>query len=506
MRNVSKFLLLILVVSFVSTYVFCGEDDWLKPLGAPPRAKPRRISGGESFPPLPLPATPLRRSERKRQPSAPKLIGKVVWGAESSFSYESGAVAKVSDWNMCPDDIKQLLKKSGKFLGTPYGAETVNLANFHGDPVKTPVLFLSGGRTVKLDESQLAMLRAYILRGGMLVFDSIAGSPYFYKSAKEFSKSILPDYAIRTVPLDHPVYHMLYDIDKVSYPKNLDSDKPALEGVYIGSRMAVIISKYGLGCGWDNREVPLIEQAVYYDVDSANKIGINLISYAVGYGNVGRQEAKPELFGLIDEKRPTDEFVFAQIKHEGAWNVHPGAASALLRRMRADSALSVSLKRVAVDLQKDDISRFTFLYLTGLDMFSFSDADVAALKKFFTNAGTLLVNNGLGMKTFDASFRVQIQRVLPDAKFVLLPINHPLYSSFFEIKNSNYTPAVVKTDPKLNMPTLYGIEWNGELRVIYSQFDMEGGWLGIEYPLSRGYESYSALRLGMNILMYAATH
>jgi len=43
-----------------------GENDWFVPLGPPPEAGKRRISGGEGFPPLPLPATPLRRTERKR--------------------------------------------------------------------------------------------------------------------------------------------------------------------------------------------------------------------------------------------------------------------------------------------------------------------------------------------------------------------------------------------------------------------------------------------------------
>ena len=37
--------------------------------GPPPPAKPHRRKAGESFPPLPLPATPLRRTERKRPPA-----------------------------------------------------------------------------------------------------------------------------------------------------------------------------------------------------------------------------------------------------------------------------------------------------------------------------------------------------------------------------------------------------------------------------------------------------
>jgi hypothetical protein len=48
--------------------------------GPPPKAKPQRRTGGESLPPLPLPATPLRRSEKKREPSPPSLVGKTILG------------------------------------------------------------------------------------------------------------------------------------------------------------------------------------------------------------------------------------------------------------------------------------------------------------------------------------------------------------------------------------------------------------------------------------------
>src|SRR3990172_4285174 len=48
--------------------------------GPPPPAKPQQRTGGESFPPLPLPATPLRRSEKKRPPSPPALVGKAALG------------------------------------------------------------------------------------------------------------------------------------------------------------------------------------------------------------------------------------------------------------------------------------------------------------------------------------------------------------------------------------------------------------------------------------------
>ena len=168
-------------------------------------------------------------------------------------------------------------------------------------------------------------MRDYVLNGGMIICDSIAGSPYFYESAKKIFLRAFGDSRFRTIPADHPVYHMIVDVDKVSYRGNKGSD-PFLEGIYVGSRIGVLVSKFGLGCGWNRNTERLKElpKAAYYDTNSANEIGVDLAAYIVGYAEVGLVEGRPEVFGLADQKRPTDEFVFAQIKHDGLWNVHPG--------------------------------------------------------------------------------------------------------------------------------------------------------------------------------------
>jgi len=489
-----------------SLLVSADERDWFVPLGPPPPAAPRRISGGEAFPPLPLPATPLRRTERKREPSPPPLIGKVIWGESASFTYENGHSTRVADWNLCPGDVQQLMKQASDRLGVTYGSEDVSLASFDGDPARTPVLLFSGVRTIRFAPQELTLLRNYVLRGGMIIADNIAGSPYFYGSFRAAMERAFPELSFRTIPGDHPLYHILVDVDKVRYPQNLDSERPLLEGLYVYSRVGVVLSKYGLGCGWDGHEVPLLKQAVYYDVGSADRIGIDLIGYAVGYARLGREEAKPELYGALDEKHPTDEFVFAQIKHDGAWNVHSGGAARLLQALRQDTALRVSLKRVPVLPGKDDLSSFTFLYLTGLDDFHFDAHAVAALQHFLERGGTLFINNGLGLRTFDAAVHRELKSLLPDATLTPLPPAHPLYSALNKIAEAKYTPAVLAEKPELKTPYLEGISIAGDLRVIYSPYDLEAGWQGMDHPLARAYQPESALQIGVNLVLYAMTH
>jgi hypothetical protein len=482
------------------------ENEWFVPLGPPPEAAKRRISGGEAFPPLPLPATPLRRTERKREPSAPKLAAKIVWGQDASFTYGSGEQTRIADWNLCPGDLQQLMRTASERLGVTYGADNFSLAGFDGDPAKMPILLFSGVRTIKFSPAELELLRHYVLRGGMIVADNIAGGPYFYKSFREAMEQTFPELSFRVLPEDHPLYHIMVDVDQVSYPKNLKSRQPLLEGMYVYSRVGVLLSKYGLGCGWDGHEVPLLPHAIYYDVASAGKIGLNIAGYAVGYARIGRAEGKPELYGALDEKHPTDEFVFAQIKHEGAWNVESGGASRLLQELRKDTSLRVSLKRVPVQPGHDDLSAFTFLYLSGLDDFHWDPAALSALKRFLDAGGTLLINNGLGLRTFDLAVRRELKKLLPGASLAALPAGHPVFNGVFKLAGAAYTPAATAARPGLAQPFLEGISLNGDVKVIYSPIDLETGWQGLNPPLARAYQPDDALKLGVNVIMYAMTH
>src|SRR5581483_3246621 len=57
-----------------------SADDFVNPkANIAPKAAPQRRNAGEGMPPLPLPATPLRRSEKKREPSPPALVGSITF-------------------------------------------------------------------------------------------------------------------------------------------------------------------------------------------------------------------------------------------------------------------------------------------------------------------------------------------------------------------------------------------------------------------------------------------
>ncbi len=482
-----------------------SEDDWLKPIGQGKRGSPQRVKGGESFPPLPLPATPLRRTEFKREPTPPMLVGKVVWGAAAEFDVD-GSKVKVEDWNMCPEDIQVLLRKAERRLGVAYGSEPVRLSEFDGDPAKTPVLFWSGGRSVKMTDEQVDALRRYIDAGGMVWADSIAGSPYFVKSVRAVVERAFPGESLRPIPLDHPVFHLAQEAGKVRYPRGAKGEEPLLLGLYRGSRVGLVLSPYGMGAGWANLEPERFTEGAYYDPPSATAVGLNLVAYAVGYARLGAAHARPELLATRDKGPATDQLVFAQVRYNGVWNTDPGGPGNLLRALATETNVRLSFKREVVDLGRTDLANAPFLYFSGCYACALPAAEAVALKAYIAKGGTVLFDNSLGLEGFDLSVRALLKRILPDKALKRLAADHPVYAAPYAIREVSYTPAVEKAHPGARAPLLEGIESDGAVRVFYSRYDLGGGWQGDDHPLSKGYARADALRLGMNIVAYSMTH
>ncbi len=501
------FLIFIALLVLAAGVALGSEDDWLIRIG-PERheSPPRTIDATETQSGNEAPVVPQRQSERKKPPEPEYLIGKVIWGESSTFTDAGGSRMSVADWNLVPGDVPRMMGRARSVAGLDYHWTNVNLDTFSYDPARVPVLLFSGVRSLRVNRGQMEALRQYVQGGGMIILDSVYGSPHFTTSAINTFTGIFPGNEFRNIPADHPIFETYYSIDEVDYSDGRRA--PEFYGMYIGARIGVFLTPYGVGTGLvGEQEVFELLKArgldpKYIYPECSNKIAANLVGYAVGYADVGDIQGKPENYGRADIKDPSDEFVFAQIKHGGAWNVHPNAAASLMLQVRRDTAVRVHMRRVSVDLVKDDISAFPFLYLTGLDTFEFSMEERGVLRKFVDNGGFLLVNNGLGLGRFHQSVTAEFQRVFGE-ELNPLGIEHEVFNVVNSVNYVNYTDAVIRDTNLGNTPFLLGMEVNGRLAVVYSPYDFEAGWLNSNFPLMRGYENRSSQRIGVNLVMYS---
>jgi hypothetical protein len=71
-----------------------------------------------------------------------------------------------------------------------------------------------------LDNSDATTLREYLTRGGFWMIDDFWGT-FEWRCFQDQMKKIFPDRQIVDVPLTHPIFHVLYDIDQPMQVPNI---------------------------------------------------------------------------------------------------------------------------------------------------------------------------------------------------------------------------------------------------------------------------------------------
>jgi hypothetical protein len=184
------------------------------------------------------------------------------------------------DWYANPSSLPNLLSEVGMRTGLLV-ADRERVVTLEDPGLwDVPYLYMTGHGNVRFSEPDLATLRRYLLQGGFLHADDNYGMDGSFR--REIAR-LFPDRPIVEVPLDHPVYRLVYPFPK-GIPKIHDHDgKPAQGfGVFIDGRLAVYYSfQSDLGDGWEDADVHKDPPEVR---EAALRMGVNLIAYVVGYG------------------------------------------------------------------------------------------------------------------------------------------------------------------------------------------------------------------------------
>ena len=451
---------------------------------APPTKDPQRIKAGEAFPPLPLPATPLRRSERKNPPAPPVLVGKVICGTNES-------------WTRAENDIENLLRLATQRIGISYQAIKIDLKRFSYDPDEIPILYVTSVEPFIPDSNTMKKIKEYLEKGGFLWINASSGSPDFIKAMVEWVDKLYPDRNMYMIYKNHPLMNCIEDISSVKVLKENTSStsNPNLRVLNIGCRTAVILSPYDLGCGWALHTHPWGSR---YQPEDAIRIGINMLTYCLGWIEFGK------LFGMTPfyvekVKKKEGKLYIGQIIHSGDWDPHPSAIGKLLKKTSDQTGASVFLDRIPIDLKKDSLKDTPLLYITGHFNPAFSETEVKKLREFLLGGGSLIADACCGSQEFAESFRNLMKKVLPEAKFSVWDSNHRIYKVPFKIESFHYTYP--EKDPPLEVYTLRGIPV-----VIFSPFGMGSGWEGIPRPYAKEIDLDQAQQVGVNIITYLMTN
>jgi uncharacterized protein DUF4159 len=185
------------------------------------------------------------------------------------------------DWYANPSSLPNLLQAIGARTTIPVTPREKVVSLGDADLWQVPYLYMTGHGNVHWSDAELAILRRYLQQGGFLHADDNYGMD---ESIRGELARLFPDRPLVEVPLDHPIYHLIYQFPQ-GIPKIHEHDgKPAQGfGIFLEGRLVVYYSyQSDLGDGWEDFEVHRDPPEKH---EAALRMGVNLFVYAVGGGS-----------------------------------------------------------------------------------------------------------------------------------------------------------------------------------------------------------------------------
>ena len=184
------------------------------------------------------------------------------------------------DWYANPSSLPNLLQAIRTRTGFRVTPEEKVVTLKDDDLWSVPYIYMTGHGNVAWSDGDLATLRSYLRQGGFLHADDNYGMD---ASIRRELARLFPGQPLVEIPLEHPIYHLVYDFPR-GIPKIHEHDgKPAQGfGIFLDGRLVVFYSyQTDLGDGWEDPEVHHDSAAKR---EAALRMGVNLFAYAVGYG------------------------------------------------------------------------------------------------------------------------------------------------------------------------------------------------------------------------------
>ena len=185
------------------------------------------------------------------------------------------------DWYANPSSLPNLLKAIGERTNLKTAPREVAVRLTDEEIWDIPYLYMTGHGNVRFSEVELGILRRWLAQGGFLHVDDNYGMD---ESIRRELRRLFPDQELVDVPLDHPVYKLVFPFPR-GIPKIHEHDGKPAEGLglYLDGRLVVFYSyQTDLGDGWED---PDVHRDPAEKREAALRMGVNLFAYAVGYGS-----------------------------------------------------------------------------------------------------------------------------------------------------------------------------------------------------------------------------
>jgi hypothetical protein len=214
-----------------------------------------------------------------------------------------------------------------------------------------------------------------------------------------------------------------------------------------------------------------------------------------------------------DRKNLSGTFNVTLVDFQGA-EFYDVAMPNLVQYLNAKTGIVARIAGKRIELSSPELFKIPFLYMTGRDrMLLFTEVALENLGRYLREGGFAFIEDiGQRMRgtPFDQQMRSVLRQVLgSDAKFFVLPKDHPIYHSYYDFYDGpplggdfwDYgQDKPLEQGRRGNVDYLEGIEIEGRLTVLFSDVNLSSYWGS---PHAEGRER--GLQFGVNIIAYALT-
>lgn len=214
------------------------------------------------------------------------------------------------------------------------------------------------------------------------------------------------------------------------------------------------------------------------------------------------------------------EFVFTRaIYSGGGWRSNswatdfPKADRQFLTIIDRLVDLDAFMGENAVRLDDPDLRRFPFLYALEVGYMYMTEPEVVGLRDYLLAGGFLMLDDFWGSGEW-ANFEAEIKRVLPEYPIVDIPLDHPIFTTFYNIEEILQVPNLYNAQggPTWQRdgitPQVRGIfDAEGRLMVFINwNTDIGDAWEWAEHPYYPLRYSTYAIEITVNAIVYAMSH
>ncbi len=380
------------------------------------------------------------------------------------------------------------------------------------DLAQSPVLFFNGREAPQFTDDEVRNLRRYVDQGGFLFAEACCDGAEFDRGFRALMEKAFPEpeYRLRLLPPDHPVWQAEDRIDP-------EMVRP-LWGLDIGCRTSVIYCPEDLSCFWElarpGREARL-PASVRLRVTAANSIGVNVLAYATNRELRYKDEVPSNADSPLAAEDPLEraKMQVARLRHTGGWNVAPNALVTVQRALERELGLSIRVDGNDVNLADKRLLDYHLVFMHGRHDFRLDAAQRSGLRQFVERGGLLIADSICASDAFDRALRREMEAVFPEHALQPISIDNPMFSPAlggFDITKvtrrepQRDTPeAPLKTVLRQVAPELEGIRVGDRYGVIYSRYDLSCSLERHESLECRGYSREDAARIAINLVLYS---